>query len=155
MTKQPYGVINHTSLNRKDDYLYRLSLKGLVMNEHGEVLVVKEEGRTYWDLPGGGMDHDEDIKSALAREMKEEVGLAGDFSYKIIAVDNPGFLSHANVWQVRLVFEVTPDDYAFEVGPDGDELRFINPAELEHSEHSAERSVFAYAKAAFVTSPAI
>ena len=97
MTKQPYGIINQSELGRKTDYLYRVSIKGLIRNPDGQVLVVKEAGRTWWDLPGGGMDHGEDVESALAREMHEEVGLTGEFTYKIIAVDNPGFLTHANV----------------------------------------------------------
>lgn len=145
MTKQPHGIIDQSELGRKNDYLYRVSIKGLIRNTEGQVLVVKEAGRTWWDLPGGGMDHDESIKSALAREMHEEVGLTGDFSYKVIAVDNPGFLSHANVWQLRLIFEVVPEIFPTEAGNDADEIRYINPSELRDSEHSAERSVFEYA----------
>lgn len=145
MTKQPHGIIDQSELGRKTDYLYRVSIKGLIRNTDGHVLVVKEAGRTWWDLPGGGMDHDESIKSALAREMYEEVGLTGDFSYKVIAVDNPGFLSHANVWQLRLIFEVVPEIFPTEAGNDADEIRYINPSELRDSEHSAERSVFEYA----------
>lgn len=145
MTKQPHGIIDQSELGRKTDYLYRVSIKGLIRNTEGQVLVVKEAGRTWWDLPGGGMDHDESIKSALAREMHEEVGLTGDFSYKVIAVDNPGFLSHANVWQLRLIFEVVPEIFPTEAGNDADEIRYINPSELRDSEHSAERSVFEYA----------
>lgn len=57
----PHGNINQSALGRKNDYLYRLSLKGLVVNDNGEVLVVKETGRTWWDLLGGGMDHGETI----------------------------------------------------------------------------------------------
>lgn len=148
MTRQPYGVINQSSLGRKDDYLYRISIKGLVRNEQGEVLVVKEAGRTWWDLPGGGMDHNENIKTALAREMAEEVGLVGDFWHRVIAVDEPRFLEHVNVWQVRLVFGVTPKNYEFEVGPDADELKFINPEELKNSDYLAERSIFGYVKEA-------
>ena len=145
MTKQPHGIIDQSELGRKTDYLYRVSIKGLIRNTDGQVLVVKEAGRTWWDLPGGGMDHDESIKSALAREMHEEVGLTGDFSYKVIAVDNPGFLSHANVWQLSLIFEVVPEIFPTEAGNDADEIRYINPSELRDSEHSAERSVFEYA----------
>ena len=145
MTKKPHGIIDQSELGRKTDYLYRVSIKGLIRDTNGQVLVVKETGRTWWDLPGGGMDHDESIKSALAREMHEEVGLTGDFSYKVIAVDNPGFLSHANVWQLRLVFEVVPETFPTEAGSDADEIRYINPSELRDSEHSAERSVFEYA----------
>ena len=38
------------------DCLYRISLKALIYNDVGQILVVKEIDRTYWDLPGGGMD---------------------------------------------------------------------------------------------------
>ena len=73
------GHISHdNNSDRRTDYLYRISLKGLIRNDAGEVLVVKEAGRDWWDLPGGGMDHGEDIKFALAREMKEEVNMEGD-----------------------------------------------------------------------------
>ena len=144
MTKHPHGIIDQSELGRKTDYLYRVSIKGLIRNPDGKVLVVKEAGRTWWDLPGGGMDHGENIKSALAREMHEEVGLSGDFTYKVIAVDNPGFLPHANVWQLRLIFEVVPETLPDEAGNDVDEIHYINPSELRDSEHSAERRVFVY-----------
>lgn len=91
------------------------------------------------------MDHDESIKSALARELFEEVGLKGDFSYKVIAVEEPGFLTHANVWQLRLIFEVMPEIFPTEAGSDADEIHHINSTDLKDSEHSAERSVFEYA----------
>ena len=142
----PYGVIDQTSVGRKDDYLYRVSFKGLVRNDDGEVLVVKEAGRDWWDLPGGGMDHGESVRTALAREMHEEVMLTGDFQYRPIAVDEPGFLQHANVWQVRIVFEVTPEVMEFAAGEDADEIRFINPNELKESASSTERSIYHYAQ---------
>ena len=125
--------------------MYRVSIKGLIKNSDGEVLVVKETGRPWWDLPGGGMDHDEDIKSALAREMYEEVGLTGDFAYKVIAVDDPKFLAHINLWQMRIIFEVTPEIFPSEPGSDADEIQYINPAELKDSDHSPEISVYKYA----------
>lgn len=87
------GIIDQSHLDRKTDYLFRVSMKALVINEQGELLVVKETGRTWWDLPGGGMDHGEDIKAAIARELNEEVGLVGDFTYKVIAVEDPSFLA--------------------------------------------------------------
>ena len=40
----------------------------------GRFLVVKEDGRPLWDLPGGGMDYGETFESALKRELYEEVG---------------------------------------------------------------------------------
>lgn len=62
MTSDVHGVIEHLEGTRKTDYLYRLSIKGIIFNDTGEILFVKESGRDWWDLPGGGMDHGEDIK---------------------------------------------------------------------------------------------
>lgn len=144
MNKTPHGVVDQSLLNRKNDYLYRVSLKGLVRNQKGEVLVVKESGRTWWDLPGGGMDHDENVHSALAREMYEEVKLSGEFSFRPIAVDEPGFLDHANVWQLRIIFEIIPENLEFSAGEDADELCFINPDEFKESANSTEQNIFRY-----------
>ncbi len=144
--KTPHGNIDQSTIGRKNDYLFRLSIKALIQNDKGEVLVVKESGRTWWDIPGGGMDHEESIKSALARELKEEVNLEGDFTHLIISVDEPSFLEHANLWQVRLVFLVNPLTMNFSPGDDGDDLTFINPSKLKDSAHSAERSVYHYSQ---------
>lgn len=142
----PHGLIDQSSLGRKNDYLYRLSLKALIVNEQDEVLVVKESGRTWWDLPGGGMDHDESIKEALARELFEEVSLDGNFDYQVISVDEPVFLVNANVWQLRLIFKVWPESMNFKPGDDGDEIAFIDPALLGASENEVERRVNRYYK---------
>ncbi|EDK72529.1 NUDIX hydrolase [candidate division TM7 genomosp. GTL1] len=143
MSSNPFGVINHDNNSRRTDYLYRLTLKCLVHNEKGEVLVVKETGRTWWDVPGGGMDHGESIKTAIAREMKEEVNLEGDFTYRIIDVDEPALLNHG-FWQVRLIFEVTPENITFSPGDDGDEVVFMDPNSFKDSDSNVERRIYRY-----------
>lgn len=128
------------------DSLFRLSLKAFIQNDKGEVLVVKETGRDWWDLPGGGMEyHDETIKQALARELKEEVRYDGDFTYEVAAVDEPHELLRG-VTQVRLVYVVIPDNYDFSCGVDGDELSFEDPERFANSEAGAERLVCYYAR---------
>lgn len=146
MSKQSsHGVIAHdNNSNRRTDYLYRISLKCLVRNDKDEVLVVKEAGRDYWDLPGGGMDHGEDIKSAIAREMKEEVNLEGDFTYAIIDVDEPGHLKEHGLWQIRLIFEVVPYSMTFSVGDDGDEVAFMKAENFKDSTIKTERQIYSY-----------
>lgn len=143
-TNPPHGVINQSHLSRKNDFLFRISVKSFIQNDAGEVLVVKESSRTWWDLPGGGMDHDESIKQAIARELREEVGYVGDFSYQVIAVEDPGLLIHSNVLQIRMIFSVKPDNMDFKAGEDGDELRFIKPEQLKDSDNDAERKVYEY-----------
>jgi len=139
------GVVSHNNASRRTDFLYRISLKCLVRNEKGEVLAVKEDGRSWWDLPGGGMDHGEDISSAIAREMKEEVRLEGDFTFKIISVDEPAHLHAQNFWQVRLIFEVKPASVVFSPGDDGDEVAFIDAQLFKTSELPIERRIYEYA----------
>ena len=126
-----HGVVKHPEGTRKTDYLYRLSIKSIIFNEDDKILFVKESGRDWWDLPGGGMDHGEDIKAAIAREMKEEVNLTGDFIYQIAHVDDPAELENARVLQVRLIFIVTPEVMEFSPGEDGDEIVFMSLEQLQ------------------------
>ena len=138
-------MINQSHLGRKDDYLYRLSLKGIIINDKNEVLVVKEADRDFWDVPGGGMDHGETIKDALAREMYEEVSLSGDFEYQIIAIEDPAYLESANILQVRLIFHITPVTMEFAPGVDGDEIGFVSIASLKDSSAWSESLIYKYA----------
>lgn len=145
MTKlKSLGIVDQSETGRRIDYLYRISLKALIRNEKGEILVVKEIGRDWWDLPGGGMDHGENIESALARELKEEVNLEGAFTYRIISFDEPAYLKEHDFWQVRIIFEVIPEHMEFSPGEDGDEITFIDPAKLEDSDSVLERRMYNY-----------
>ena len=85
MSKITNGHIIAQNLDGTDhlDCLYRISLKALIYNDAGQILVVKEIDRTYWDLPGGGMDFGETIESSLKRELYEEVGYKGDLRYQL------------------------------------------------------------------------
>lgn len=148
-THNSHGVIVHDNSNRRTDFLYRVSLKCLILNSKKQVLVVKETGRTYWDLPGGGMDHGEDLKSAIAREMHEEVNLEGNFTHKIIEVDEPAHLNAHNFWQLRLIFKVEPTNMVFSAGEDGDEIVFMDADAFKNSEHEVERRIYKYANLIF------
>ena len=78
-------LITHDSEGAiKRDYLYRVSIKALIYNDAGQILVVKEDGRPLWDLPGGGMDYGETFESALKRELYEEVGYKGNLRYQLL-----------------------------------------------------------------------
>ena len=57
---------------------YRVSIKGLAIDETGRFLLIKEDNGK-WELPGGGLDHGEDPISGLKREIHEETGLVATF----------------------------------------------------------------------------
>jgi 8-oxo-dGTP diphosphatase len=142
------GAILYTSGPRRSDYLFRISLKAVIFNTNGEVLVVRESDRDWWDLPGGGMDHGESVEQALARELNEEVLLEGSFSYRPILIEDPKYLSDHNFYQTRIVCVVVPENLSFRAGEDGDVILFVDPATFESSNKATERKIFEYAKLA-------
>lgn len=57
---------------------YRISVKAIVKDNTGRVLLGREKDGS-WELPGGGMEHGESPKEALAREVTEETGFKADW----------------------------------------------------------------------------
>jgi 8-oxo-dGTP pyrophosphatase MutT (NUDIX family) len=53
---------------------YRVSVKAIITDDAGRILLLKERDGS-WELPGGGLEHAENIQEALAREITEETGL--------------------------------------------------------------------------------
>jgi double-stranded uracil-DNA glycosylase len=56
----------------------RAATRALVLDRSGRTLLVQfrdETGQVWWATPGGGIDHGEDVESALRRELAEELGL--------------------------------------------------------------------------------
>ncbi len=48
-----------------------VGVKGIVKSERGILLMKHSSG--FWDMPGGRLDDDEDLETALDRELKEEL----------------------------------------------------------------------------------
>lgn len=130
----------------QNDSLYRVSLKCLIQNDLGEVLVVKESGRESWDLPGGGIDQSETIKECLARELKEEVSYVGDFTYNLLAMEEPRKLRTREVWQIRVIVKIYPENLNFKVGIESDAVSFVDPTMFKQSPHDSERAIYEYAE---------
>jgi 8-oxo-dGTP pyrophosphatase MutT (NUDIX family) len=145
-----HGAIAYPDGSRHADYLFRVSLKAVILNEKGQVLVVKEAGRDWWDIPGGGIDHGETIHEALTRELREEVSFEGDFDYEAILVEDPRYLKAHNLYQMRLTFIVTPTHYAFTPGIDSDEVLFADPKDFKDSALITERKIYEYSQLALM-----
>lgn len=148
-----YGVIEHIEIPGRTDFLFRNSVKALVFNDKGEVLLVKEDGRDMWDIPGGGIDHGESIEDVIRRELKEEVNFEGGFKYQVILVESPVFVETIRIWQMRTIFAVWPENTEFSAGQDGDEIRFVNPGELKLSQVATEKVIADYAELAKSVQP--
>ena len=70
---------------------YGLTVRGIIKNDSGEILIVKRHPKSktdpeMWELPGGKVEKGEFFADALVREIKEETNLdvsVGDFAEAI------------------------------------------------------------------------
>lgn len=56
---------------------YRVSVKALVFDRDDRLLVMRNADG-FWELPGGGWEHDETLEQAMRREVREELGVEID-----------------------------------------------------------------------------
>ena len=138
-----HGAIVHADSGRKDS-LIRVSVKAVILDGEGRTLVVKESGRDWWDIPGGGIEHGETLKEALARELYEEVSLEGDFEYETLLAEDPRYIEAHNLYQMRITFLVKPHSMIFSKGSDSDEVQFIDADVYEKSDVWTERQIFKF-----------
>lgn len=121
---------------------YRVSLKAIIRNEKGEVLINKERGRDHWSLPGGGWDHGETDIECLKRELFEEVGYTGELTARPIATTQaPLYMASKQAWLLWIVYEVTPETMEFSIGEESDEIMFVDPVSFKDSETRSEQLV--------------
>ncbi len=122
---------------------YRVSLKAIIRNENGEVLVVKEKG-SQWTLPGGGIDHGESIHDALKRELYEEVLIDSPFTEQLVDSESM-YIETKEAWLLWLVFIVKVEGLKYSLGQDADEVAFINPDQFKDSTYRSEQLVYKFA----------
>jgi 8-oxo-dGTP diphosphatase len=112
----------------RTDYLFRISLKALIYDNDGRILVTREHGLD-WHLPGGGLDYGETIEEGFKRELFEEVGYDGELTYQIIGADTM-WMYNLEVNLMWIVAVVKPANNHFSIGVDGGDVRFIDHEEL-------------------------
>lgn len=54
------------------DAFYRVSIKALIFDADGRVLVYQDH-KGEWEMPGGGIEHDETLEDCVTRELMEEM----------------------------------------------------------------------------------
>jgi len=113
---------------------YRVSVKAIIKNSEGQVLLVKEGGDN-WDLPGGGIDHGEDASTAMRRELWEEISVKEVLSMdmKTVVTFEVAESERYGLW---IVYDVTVGDSEFAMGHDVRAMEFMDAALLTEDTRS-------------------
>ena len=94
-----------------DPQCFHVTVKGLVFDDRGAVLFLKERGGDF-DLPGGRLEHGETLEQCLVRECREEMGVGCRVLDRL-----PRFLWTAadknGIWRLMLCFAMEIDGREF------------------------------------------
>lgn len=116
-------------LNKITSSLFRVSAKVLIFQDDHLLIVKESEG--WFGLPGGGVEHREDIIRGLIREVSEEIGMPIDAS-SITSL--PIFIDSASVFGEipRLTLLYIYSSQNTRITPQHSELRYqwVNKDEL-------------------------
>lgn len=120
--------------------IYRVAAKALVKNKHGDVLVVKEKPDKHWDLPGGGLEHDEDVLSCLRREISEELGIVMHIDSNLKPEIRTFYASGRDIWLLWIIYTIPYQSIFDKYLEDNDYCKFISSKLLDKN-HSVEREI--------------
>lgn len=112
-------------------YPIRTATKAIII-EDGKILLNKYKKRDIWyTLPGGGQNHNEDLRSNLKRECLEEIGAKVQvndilFVREFIADRNNKEYFKPGFHQVNIIFECTllSKDFTTPTEPDPNQVGF-------------------------------
>ncbi|CAN5383585.1 hypothetical protein BH23ACT6_BH23ACT6_26250 [soil metagenome] len=103
--------------------------------EHdGAVLMLSQPHRAGWSLPGGLLDHGETPAQAVAREVREEVGL------RIDPGDSVAVGVHPHTQSVDVIFRVRLDHRpALDLATEARRSRWLDYAEIAESDRETRQ----------------
>jgi 8-oxo-dGTP diphosphatase len=108
---------------------YRVSVKGLILDDRKRFLLTKEDN-DIWELPGGGLNYGESPKECLKREIKEEMGL------EVTSIDDyPSYFlttcsKRSKAWIANVIYLTTVKDLKFSSSDECTEIGFFTKIEV-------------------------
>jgi 8-oxo-dGTP pyrophosphatase MutT (NUDIX family) len=108
----------------------------IVVNDHGEILMIRRTDNGNWAVPGGGMDPGESITDAAIRETQEETGITCTITGLVGIYTNPRhvilYTSNGEIRQeFSIVFIARPVDGQLRPSSETSEPQWVHPAAIQ------------------------
>jgi 8-oxo-dGTP diphosphatase len=110
---------------------YRVSVKGIVINDDGRILLSREDNGK-WEMLGGGLDHGEDPIAGLKREIFEETGLKVTYvsPNPKYFITSPRMNTNMTTYLANIIYEIKLENLDFVASDECQELRFFSKKEM-------------------------
>jgi len=107
----------------------------IVVNDQGEILLIRRTDNNNWAVPGGGMDLGESIIDAAVRETEEETGITCKITGLVGIYTNPRhvilYTSNGEVRQeFSIVFTAQPVGGKLRPSSESSEPRWVSPTAI-------------------------
>lgn len=108
----------------------------IVVNDQGEILMIRRTDNGNWAVPGGGMDLGESITQTAVRETREETGITCEITGLVGIYTNPHhvilYTSNGEVRQeFSIVFTARPVGGELRPSSESSEPRWVPPEAVE------------------------
>ncbi|MGF7229683.1 MAG: NUDIX hydrolase [Candidatus Saccharibacteria bacterium] len=110
---------------------YRVSVKGIVIDDQDRVLLARESDGT-WDMLGGGLDHGEDPIACLKREVQEETDLTVTKVWPEPKYFVTAHKASSNVYIANIIYQIELKSLDFTASDECQELRFFSLQEMSN-----------------------
>jgi len=105
----------------------------IVVNDQGEILLIRRTDNRNWAVPGGGMDLGESITDTAVRETREETGITCQITGLVGIYTNPRhvilYTSNGEARQeFSIVFTARPISGELRPSSESAEPRWVSPA---------------------------
>ena len=120
------------------------SVNVVVVNDTGEILLIRRSDNDNWALPGGAIDIGESLAQAAVRETREETGIDCEITGLVGIYTNPGhIILYTSNGEARQEFSIVLRARAVSGHPtpsdESTEVRWVPPAEAEN--YTMDRSM--------------
>ena len=102
-----------------------VGVAGVVVDDTGRALTVRRHTPARWELPGGALEYGERIIEGLAREVREEIGLA------VSPLRLTGIYQNMALGPVALVFLCRREGGSERLSDETTDWRWVHRAEAE------------------------